>query len=228
MLRLLADIEGPLNLRGARAVALPPAPVVELAEPTAVRRPSRAWRARQWWKNLRDGSLLIPTLARLARRCGLMVAYSELRGIVYHRDGSITDYGLLGRRVVTDAGVAYLAADIGGGASDSNLFKYHGYGTGTTAEAANQTALTTELTTEYATNSTRPTGSQANATNTYTTVGTLAPDSGGVLAITEHGIFSATSAGTLWDRTKFSAVNLDSTAGDSLATTYVLTLPAGG
>jgi len=204
-----------------------PAVVVEPAAPPAVRRPPLRWRARQWAKCLLDGSLFLPTLAKIARRCGLLVAYSELRAVVTHADGTATDYGLLGRRVVTDAGVAYLAADIAGGGSDSNLFKYHGYGTGTTNESAAHTALVTELTTEYASNSTRPTGSQSSSTNTYTTVGTLTPDSGGTLAITEHGIFSATSAGTMWDRTKFTAINLDSTAGDSLATTYVLTLPSG-
>lgn len=194
-----------------------------------VRRPPLRWRARQWLKNLLDGSFFIPTYARLARRLGLCVFYGELRGQVIHADGSVTDYGLLGRRVVTDAGVDYLTADMNNasGSSDISLFKYHGYGTGTTNEAASQTALVTELTTEYVTNSTRPTGSQANSTNTYTTVGTLSPDSGGTLAITEHGIFSASSSGTLWDRTKFTAVNLDSAAGDSLATTYVATFPSG-
>ena len=123
--------------------------------------------------------------------------------------------------------MAYLADDFGAGSSDVSNMKYHGYGTGTTAESAAQTALVTELTTEYAGNI-RPTGSQADSTNTYTTVGTLTPDSGGTLAITEHGIFSANAAGTLWDRTVFAAINLDSTAGDSLVTTHVSTFPSGG
>lgn len=222
MLRLLHTPELPL------AGSLPPAPAVPApTPPTAVRRPSLGWRLRQRWKLIRDGSYLVPVLALVARRLGLAVGYGELHGRVLHADGTVTDLGLLGRRVVTDAGVAYLTADMAGGASDINLFKYHGYGTGTTSESAGQTALVTELTTEYATNSTRPTGSQASSTNTYTTVGTLTPDSGGTLAITEHGLFSATSSGTLWDRTKFAAVNLDSTAGDSLQTTYVATFPSG-
>lgn len=194
-----------------------------------VRRPPFRWRARQWLKNLLDGSFFIPTYARLARRLGLCVVYGSLYGQIIHADGSVTDCGLLGRRVVTDAGVAYLTADMNNasGSSDISLFKYHAWGVGTTAEAASQTALVTELTTEYVGN-TRVTGSQANSTNTYTTVGTLTPDSGGTLAITEHGIFSAASAGTLWDRTKFTAVNLDQTAGDSLACTYVGTFPSAG
>lgn len=208
------------------ALATASRPLPELVEPTAVRRPSLRWRLRQRWKLLRDGSYFLPLYARVARRLGLAVMYGELRGTVTHADGSITQYGLLGRRVVTTAGVTYLAADIAGGAGDSNLFKFHGFGTGNTAEAAGDIALVTELTTEYVTNSTRPTGSQASSTNTYTTVGTLAPDSGGTIAITEHGVFSAVSGTTLWDRTVFTAVNLVASS-DSLAATYVLTLPAG-
>lgn len=144
------------------------------------------------------------------------------------RDGVEVDLGLASLKLVTDAGVAYITADMNaasGGADVSN-FKYHGFGTGTTAENANQTGLITELTTEYVVNSTRPTGSQANSTNTYTTVGTLSPDSGGTLAITEHGVFSASSSTTLLDRSVFSAVNLVA-GSDSLQATYVLTLPSG-
>lgn len=143
-------------------------------------------------------------------------------------DGRTIEYGLASLRVVTTAGVTYICADIAGGGSDSNLFKFHGFGTGTGAEASSDTTLGTELTTQYNPDSTRPTGSQSASTNTYTTIGTVTPDSGGTIAVTEHGIFTATSSGTLLDRSKFSAVNLDATAGDSLQATYVLTLTAGG
>lgn len=207
------------DIAPAVAIAAPPPPPV-------VRKAPWRWRVKQFWANLRSWSYFIPWFARRANSVGLACIYGELYGSVIHADGSVTDYGLLGRRVVTSAGVNYLASTFDNTA-EPELFKYHGYGTGTTAEASGDTALVTELTTEYAVNSTRPTGSQAHSTNTYTTVGTLTPDSGGTLAITEHGLFSATSSTTLWDRTKFSAVNLDSTAGDSLQTTYVATFPAG-
>lgn len=140
---------------------------------------------------------------------------------------AVEHYGIVGRKVVTTAGVTYIAADIAGGASDSNLFKFHGIGTGSTAEASGDTALVTELTTEYNPNSTRATGSQSSSTNTYTTLGTNTLDSG-TPALREHGVFTANAAGTLLDRTLFSAINLDGTVGDSLASTYVLTLSAGG
>ena len=136
------------------------------------------------------------------------------------------DLGIVCRKVVTDAGVAFIAADIAGGGSDSSLFKFHGVGTGTTAEAAGQTALVTESTTALNPDSTRATGSQSSSTNTYTTVGTVTFDA--AAAITEHGIFSqaATGGGTLLDRSVFAAVNVAS--GDSIQATYVLTLNSGG
>jgi hypothetical protein len=231
MLRLLAQPDAsPLAALTAAPLATAVAPPAPALQAGAVKKPSRGWRVRQWWKNLRDGSFLIPLYARVARRLGLVVMYSELRGRVTHADGSVTDYGLLGRRVVTDAGVAFLASAFDN-TVEPEILKYAGFGTGTTAEAAGQTALVTELTTEYATDNTRPTGSQAHGSNTYTTVATLAINNGGssTYAITEHAIFSqaAVAGGTMWDRTKFSAVNLVDQA-DSLAATYVLTLPSGG
>jgi hypothetical protein len=157
-------------------------------------------------------------------------------GAVYlervYADGTRVQLGLASLRVVTDAGVAKIVALLNtSDATTGTTFKYHGFGTGTTAEAAGNTTLVTELTTEYATDNTRPTGTQTNnGANVYRTVATLTPDSGGTLAITEHGIFhqAANSGGTLLDRSKFSAVNLDSTAGDSLQATYDFTVNSGG
>lgn len=147
-----------------------------------------------------------------------------------NRGGIWTELGLASLRVITDAGVADVATRFAG-TSAANIanYKFHGFGIGTTAEAASQTALVTEFTTEYATDNVRPTGSQGSATNTYTTVATFSPDSGGTLAVTEHGIFTqaATGGGTMLDRSKFAAVNLTA-AADSLQVTYILTLTAGG
>lgn len=171
--------------------------------------------------NIRRG--LVPV--SLAKIHGIATAYGALYAEVKRGDGTVEDLGLISLQVITTAGVTYICADIAGGGNDSNLFKFHGYGTGGTAESSSDTALVTELTTQYATDNTRPTGSQSASTNTYTTVATLSPDA--TVAITEHGIFTATSAGTLLDRSLFSVINLTGSA-DSLQTTYVLTLTAGG
>ncbi len=155
---------------------------------------------------------------------------SNLRAeeIVRFFGGHVVDYGLLSTKLVTDVGVAFIVDAFQALATINNM-KYHGFGTGTTAENQTDTALVTELTTEYVVNSTRPTGSQTEGAtgNIYRTVGTLSPDSGGTLAITEHGIFSANAAGTLLDRSKFAAVNVVASA-DSFQVTYDLTLTAGG
>lgn len=187
-----------------------------------------AWRrsnARHLWRGVRR--------VFTARALKLPHFYGQVWLSVLRGDGTVLDLGLASLRLVTTAGVVYLAADIAGGANDSNLFKFHGFGTGTTAEAVGDTALVTELTTQYATDNVRPTGSQASATvstnATYTTVATLSPDTGGTIAVTEHGIFTqaATGGGTLLDRSVFSAVNLVA-GSDSLQATYVLTLSSGG
>jgi hypothetical protein len=146
-----------------------------------------------------------------------------------HWDGEheeLTPLGLVSMRVITDAGVAAIA-DSFGNTFENELFNFHGMGTGTTAEAASQTALVTELTTEYNPNSTRATGVQTTPTNVYQTVGTNTIDSG-TPAVTEHGIFSqaATGGGTMLDRSVFAALNLAS--GDGIAFTYQLTLTSGG
>lgn len=147
------------------------------------------------------------------------------------RNGAWVELGLASCRVITTAGVNSLATRFAN-TSPANIanFKFHAFGTGTTAEAIGDTALVTEFTTEYNPNSTRPTGSQSSSTNTYTTVATFTPDSGGVLAVTEHGLMdqAATGGGVLWDRTKFSPVNLDSANADSLQVTHITTFTAGG
>ena len=182
------------------------------------------WRARNWLRGLLAREWLVP-LAKLLPRLvpGACVVSAELFIKVTKADGTVVDYGRVGRHLVVTAGKNALAGAFNNVAPEPELFKFHGYGTGTGAAAAGDTALGTELTTQYAVDSTRPTGSQANSTNTYTTVATLSPDSGGTIAVTEWGLFSASSSTTLFDRQVFSAVNLVA-GSDSLQTTYVLTI----
>lgn len=163
-----------------------------------------------------------------ARALRLPTFYGALYARVFRGTGDVEELGLISLRVVTTAGVTAICSHLNNNGATISTLNFHGYGTGGSAEAVGNTTLTTELTTEYVSNNNRPTGTQGASTNTYTTVATLSPDSGGTLAITEHGIFSqaANSGGTLLDRTLFSAVNLVA-GSDSLQTTYVLTLPAG-
>lgn len=163
-----------------------------------------------------------------ARRLEIPHFYGALWLAKFSADHPPMDLGLVSVGVITTAGVNYLVADMGGGAGDINLFKFHGIGTGTNAEAVGDTALQTEITTQYQTDNVRPTGSQGvgGSSNIYRTIGTITVDA--AVANTEHGIFTqaATGGGTLWDRSVYSVVNLAN--GDSLQATYDATFPAGG
>lgn len=141
----------------------------------------------------------------------------RLYASVLSPNGHRRDIGLVSTKVVTDAGVAYLV-DALQGITSSNVLRFHGAGTGTTAEAAAQTALVTEV-------GSRVSGTLAEgaSANIYRTVATI-PFSG-TFAITEHAIFSASSAGTMLDRSVFAAINVQ--ASDSIEFTYELTLPSG-
>jgi hypothetical protein len=154
--------------------------------------------------------------------------YGQLWLTVFRGDGTVDELGLASLRVVTDVGVQFIVDAFQNTTELENL-KFHGYGTGGAAEAVGNTALTTEETTQYVSDNVRPTGSttEGASANIYRTVATYSPDSGGTRAITEHGVFSATSAGTLLDRSLFSTVNLVASS-DSLQTTYDCTFSSGG
>lgn len=137
------------------------------------------------------------------------------------------DYGLVREKLVTTAGVNFIVDAFQNSVELENM-KYHGIGTTNTAEAVGDTALAAELSTAYNPDNTRATGSttEGGGANVYRTVGTNTVDA--TAAIVEHGIFTqaATGGGTLLDRSVFSTINLAN--GDSLQSTYDLTVTAGG
>ena len=199
---------------------------------TAVKKPLRkaplSWRVRNALRPSFLWGNIVTFLALLfSRLTGTLVMTSKL-SIRAHINGEWRDYGVVSRRVITTAGVTFLASDFNASANHVALFNYHGSGTGTTAEAVGDTTLVAESTTILNPDSTRPTGPKSNPSgNVYQTVGTVVYDGAGG-AITEHGLFSqaATGGGTLWDRSVFAAINV--AAADSIVFTYALTITAGG
>lgn len=165
--------------------------------------------------------------ALVARRVGSMFGLSHVEGTLFGKiirgDGEEIDLGLMGLNIVTTSGVNYIG-DSFRGTVEPELMKFHGIGTGATAEVVGNTALGTEATTQYNPDNTRATGSLAGTNNVFTTVGTNTVDAS--FSPTEWGLFSASSAGTMLDRVTFTAVALAS--GDSLQTTFNLTFTAGG
>lgn len=156
-----------------------------------------------------------------------VIIESELHLTIVRASGELVPLGLVGRKVVTDVGVAFIV-DAFQNLVELELLKFHGIGTGSTAEAVTDTALVTELTTEY-TGNVRATGTTTEQSAAiYKTVATNTLDGTPGGALREHGIFdqAATGGGVLLDRTVFAAITLVS--GDGLQTDYRLTLSAGG
>jgi hypothetical protein len=91
---------------------------------------------------------------------------------------------------------------------------YVAYGTGAGTTAAADTTLFTETGTRQTGTSTQQTTSTTN--DTYQVVGTQT--AGGTLAITNAGLFDASTSGNLFVKGDFSTINLNS--GDSIQFTF--------
>jgi hypothetical protein len=147
----------------------------------------------------------------------LQMVYDEISRTRALR-GCVRDLGILGRRVITNAGRDFLV-DAFQNTVEIDAMHYHGSGTDNTAEAVGDTTLGTEV-------ESRANGSQTEggSSNIYRSIGTCAYTQ--TRSIVEHGLFSAASSGTLWDRTVFASIGVDN--GDSIQFTYDLTVTAGG
>ena len=206
---------------------------VSVTRDLGVLRSTSRWEAMRWKiKNfLTNGWRGLPALyvmKYVGKIFGVVYIKTSLSLKVIRGDGTVLNLGVVGRRVVTTTGGGFII-DAFQNLVELETMNYHGFGTGTGAEGASDTALGTEFTTEYATDNVRPTGSQSEASAlVLQTIGTFVPNSGGTLAVTEHGLFSqaAVAGGVLLDRTKFSAVNLVASA-DQLVATYQFTVVAG-
>lgn len=147
----------------------------------------------------------------------VMMAVSELRARVIRADGTIEDYGVISRKVITNAGVGFIV-DAHQNLVELENINFHAMGTGAVAENVTDTALGTEV-------ETRTTGTQSEpASNQYRSVGTITAT--GARVVTEHGILTASSVGVLFDRSVFAAINL--ATSDAIQFTYTVTYTSGG
>ena len=169
--------------------------------------------AKNWESHLRG--LVLGT----TRTANGMTFQGTLAAKLTRANGLVDDLGVLSRRVVTDAGVAFMATDFFDGSTEITSFDWHASGTGTATESVSDTAMGTDS------GVARVSGTATNpAPGQYRTVATMTYVS--PLAITEHGVFSPSTSGTLWDRSVFAAINVVS--GDSISFTYTLTCSSGG
>lgn len=141
--------------------------------------------------------------------------------VAHHFDpmGVLKNVHHLGSGLVTTAGVNLLATDYSNTTATLKLSNYQDSGTGTTAAAIGDVGLLTP------TGNARVAGTQSNpAAGQYRTVATL--PYAATFAITEWGLFTASTSVTMWDHKVFAAINVVS--GDSIQFTYTLTCVSGG
>lgn len=196
----------PRGTLGAKVLRAPRAPM--------------SWRLRNWLRLPFMLGLLGWLLGHAYMRVfGAPILLGRLDARLIRKDGSMVDYGTLGFRVVTTAFVSFVVDQLQTETSVFGDFKFHDSGVGATAENASDTDMQTTD------GESRVSGTQAEASATaYQSVGTISYTT--TKAITEHGLFNASTAGTLMDRTVFSAINVVN--GDSIQFTYTLTCSAGG
>lgn len=126
-------------------------------------------------------------------------------------DGNLLDSQSV-TNVVVDDGLDYIASRMKD--ATATAMSHMAVGSGTTAAAAGDSTLGTELGRVALTSTTV-------ASNAITYVGDF-PAGTGTGAVTEAGIFNASSSGTLLCRTVFSVVN--KAAADTLKVTWTLTV----
>ena len=190
---------------GAKKITAPKAPL--------------SWRLRNWSRGQFIGGLLANQAAHVfSKVTGIPTLRSQLSVRLLGIDGTVIDYGIVDRKLVTTAFVTFMVVNLAADTTEWGDFKYHDSGVGVTGAAIGDTDI------ETTDNETRATGTQVNADPIYRSVGTITYS--GTLAITEHGLFSKATGTTLMDRHTFTAINVENT--DSIEFTYELTVSSGG
>ncbi len=143
----------------------------------------------------------------------------KLKGLIeikQIREGKVISKRTI-KNTITNAGLAEIA-NLAGNVSTPAAFTYLAVGVGTTAAAATDTALESEIIdsglARSAATVTRQTTNETNDTLQLVKQWTAS----GAKAVTEVGALNASSAGVMLGRQVFAAVNVAS--GDSLQVTY--------
>jgi len=131
---------------------------------------------------------------------------------LFSKEGELKDTREV-KNVIVTVGKTYLASWLIAATQSDYFMRYLAIGTGTTAAQASDTALETEV-------GTRVAGTLTSLSNVWQSQATFGAGNG-TGTITEAGIFSAASAGTMLARQVFGAITKD--AGDSLQVTWQVT-----
>ena len=177
------------------------------------------WYLSNWtrWGAIK-GLIAVKLIAPFARLFGVATITGKLEAVLYRADGSIVNYGVLGYRQVTTAFVNFLVDNLITDSTELGDFKFHDSGVGVTGENI------TDVDIETTDGESREAGTQVeDDPDDYQSVGTITYST--TKAITEHGLFSIVTGGTLMDRTVFTVINVVDT--DSIQFTYTINIPAG-
>ena len=132
---------------------------------------------------------------------------------LFDKDGNVKEERKIKNLVVT-TGKGFIAASMLKTTTNSPVAMTHmAIGSGNTAAAAGDTALGTEL------GRVTTSGSNTGAVTTFTST---FPAGTGTGAVTEAGIFNASSSGTMLCRTVFSVVSKG--AADAMSVTWAITV----
>lgn len=157
--------------------------------------------------------------ARGGRRDGLRFGVN-VHAVLRGPDGQIKAERHV-HNLVTDVGCAHIADQLAS-THDENEMSHMAIGTGTTAPAAGDTAMETELDRNALTSRTQGSGADDHE---VVYVGDWAAGDG-TGAITEAGIFNAATSGVLLARTTFGVINKG--ANDTLQITWTLSIADDG
>jgi hypothetical protein len=144
-----------------------------------------------------------------------IVATGELKITVTAPDGTVKQEETVKNLVVT-TGLGFIASRMAG--TSANVMSHMAIGTGTSSALAANTTLGAEAA-RVALTSTTPSGAAIAYVASFP-AGTPAS----LTAITEAGIFNASSSGTMLCRTVFSVVNKD--VNDTMSITWTVTMAA--
>lgn len=142
----------------------------------------------------------------------------KLRGdvaiVLKDKDGNVKDSREI-HNLVVSSGLGFICSRMAG--TSAGVMSHMALGSGTTAAAAGQTDLVSILGSREALDST------SASSNTITYVSSFEAGEG-TGAVTEAGIFNASSSGTMLCRTVFAVVNKQ--ADDTMSVTWTITLTA--
>ena len=120
--------------------------------------------------------------------------------------------------IIVNSGFDFICNALGAASGRPNAMSHIAIGTGTTAQAATQTALISELTRLAATYA------HTAGTKEFTMTSTFAAGVGSG-AITEAGVFNAATGGIMLDRVTFGVVNKEADDELTLRFRFVLSQP---